>query len=96
MMTKEIGVKTMKIQKEKPSARLNFPKDTVEPNGLSDIKLDEQITIVLKGVLSGVSTLEWDGSKRINLIIASCSLHGKEVKVSLSLDEALQQSERKK
>ncbi|MFZ5773069.1 MAG: hypothetical protein ACOY4W_16740 [Thermodesulfobacteriota bacterium] len=81
--------------KEKARAGLHFPKDGgVLIKGLDKAVLDQEITVLLKGKLTGVNTSDWDGGKHVELVLTSCELHGKQVKVTL--DEALQQAERKR
>jgi len=94
MRGKSVEVAVNKF-KEKPRTSLHFPKDGgVTPEGLSDVGVDERVTVVLKGKLVGITTSDWDGSRHIELQMSSCALHGKQVKVTL--DDALQQSERKR
>jgi hypothetical protein len=84
----------IKENKEKPRASLHFPKAGIQPNGLADVGVDEQVTVVLKGKMTGIQTSEWDEGRHIELVLTGCELHGKQVKVTL--DDALQQSERKR
>lgn len=85
-----------KMPKEKPQASVRIPKGSkVKPQGFSELGPDKEVTVVLKGTVTGWDDNSeiWDLGKSFRMNLSSCRIEGPGVKVSLN--DAVKSARRK-
>jgi len=82
-----------KRMKEPPSLNLFFPDGgKVQPKGFSEVNMDDDVTIVIKGKVTSLANNPdaWDKGKRIGARISSCEILGPDKKTSF--DKAIKKA----
>ena len=75
--------KPIPISTEPPMLNLEFPKDT-KVEGLGDVVLNQEITVIVKGTVKSVGENQWDQGKHLRVLIQSTDIHGTAKKTTLS------------
>jgi hypothetical protein len=86
-----------KAEQSRASASFYFgKKSAVQPKGILDLNLKDDITMLIKGRLTTISlptAQSYEQRSRIELILTSCRIVGPEKKVSL--EDAIQAAKKK-
>ena len=90
-------VEAVPMYKEKPSANIRVPDGSkVKISGFSDVGANDNVTVIIKGRLSGISDKtdpEWDKGKSLSIDLKSCQITGPAK--NMSMDKAIKSARTK-